>query len=565
MALTGRTAQQGGWQSQAEQLAPLTNKTTQGYGWQRQAAQLASTHAALGMAAMTVAGQAQRQPSLKRATPHYLRTVGAEIKSGPEPSKIKLASTLEPPRAKLAVSEQQAARETTSRILSERMETPAAQFATADKGIITPEGELRAASDKLAPQKNEEQWRQTPLDLIVDETLRLSRRLTASDPAATDEGITKLDGIAKLDGGLGSTREELVHWENENRSLQTSLNLLVSENGRLSRCLAEKNAVVAEKRVAELEGELGSARKELVLREEQNHSLKASLALMVSENSRLSRCLTESDAAPVDKRVAELEGELDSLRKELVLQTNENRSLQASLAAANKARSQLEQMKTALIAAEAELHQLASAVNETNQKRQTEISTLHTGLEAMSLRAVTAEKSLADAQQTWLMHIEENSIAECKVSDAIKARKVAEEQLELLQNSLQVKECQVEELEVSRSELVETTNTLLKAFKARDIALARSDERVNMLTERVAQLETDANLAKQKTIDELNSQLQRERIEAGFAEGARKKARMNERQCGTANHVTHDADYEQVPIRSAQLLLADTVTFHNAV
>ncbi len=561
MALTGRTARQGGRPSQEEQLAPLTSKTVQGYGWQRQAAHLASTHAALGMAAMAVAGQAQQPPALKSATRHHIETVGAEDR-GPEPSKIKPAKTLERPRAELTRSERQAARVTASRIRNERAKPLAAPFAPPDNGVAVLEGDRRRA-ERLVPRKNEDQLHQTPLDLMVDETLRLSRRLTTSDPAVADKGIAKLDGIAKLNGALASAREELDHWENENRSLQASVNLLVSENDRLSRCLAEKDALVADERVAELEGELGSARRELVFREEQNRSLEASLALMVSEQSRLARRLTENSAESADERVAELEAELDLVRSKLVLQTNENRLLQASLAAANKARSQLEQMKTALIAAEAGLSALASAVNEANQKRQAEISTLHSRLEAMSSRAVAAEQMLADAQKTWLLHIGENSIVERKVADATEARKLAEQQLGLLQNSLQVKKREVQELGASRSEVVDTTNKLLKSFKAREIALARSHERVKMLTERVAQLEADANLAKQKTIDELNAQLQRERTEAAFAERAHETALMVERQSETADAVTQVAPCEQFKASFIQSLLADTITFND--
>ena len=566
MALTGRTGQQGGWPSKAEQLAPLTNKATQGYGWQRQAAHLASTHAAFGMAAMTVAGQAPRHPPSKQPPRHQFWTLSAEIKRELELSKVELAKTLEPRPAKLAGSERQAARET-SRILNGRAETPAAQFATGDNGIGPPEDDRHAAIETVVPGKYEDQWRQTRLDLIVDETLRLSHRLTASDPAAADKGIAKPDGIARLDARPASVREELDHWKNENRSLQTSVDLLVGENDRLSRCLAEKSALGADKLVAELEGELGSARRQLVFREEQNRSLEASLALMVSENSRLSRRFAEKSAATPDERVDALVAELGSVRGELIFRTNENRSLQASLAAADKARSQLEQMRAALIAAEARLSVLASALNEADQKRQTEISTLHTRLEAMSSRAVAAEQMLADAQKTWLLHIGENSIVERKVADATEARKLAEQQLGLLQNSLQVKKREVQELEASRSEVVDTTNKLLKSFKAREIALARSHERVKMLTERVAQLEADANLAKQKTIDELNAQLQRERTEAAFAERAHETALMVERQSETADAVTRSllvSSSRQALFNRCSLTLSHSTTRTNS-
>lgn len=48
--------------------------------------------------------------------------------------------------------------------------------------------------------------------------------------------------IGELESELGSTREALAQSENENRSLQSSLELMVGENARLSRRLLEECA-----------------------------------------------------------------------------------------------------------------------------------------------------------------------------------------------------------------------------------------------------------------------------------------------------------------------------------
>ena len=53
-------------------------------------------------------------------------------------------------------------------------------------------------------------------------------------------------------------------------------------------------AATADKRVTELEDELGLARERLALEENENHSLQISLDLTISENSRLSSQLAES-------------------------------------------------------------------------------------------------------------------------------------------------------------------------------------------------------------------------------------------------------------------------------
>lgn len=242
-------------------------------------------------------------------------------------------------------------------------------------------------------------------------------------------------------------------------------------------------AAAAEKRIAELEGDLGSARERLVLLENENHSLQSSLELTVSENSRLSCRLTESDAAGDRAR-----SQLEQVKRPLTSVEAERNRLAA---AGHEARSQLEQTTAALVTTEAERITLSFAVDEVNKKRQTETNTLNTRLGAMSERAVTAEKLLAKAQRRLLVRTAENCSVERKFADATVARDAAHKKLELLQNSLQVKERQVQELERSRSELIEVTTTLLKAFKTRNIALARAEQRIKLLSELLTQLEAD--------------------------------------------------------------------------
>jgi len=84
-------------------------------------------------------------------------------------------------------------------------------------------------------------------------------------------------------------------------------------------------------RIAKLEDELSSARERLVILENQNHSLQKSLDLMISESLRLSRALSESEAT------------LD------------------------KARSQIDRIRTVLKAAEAERRMLAAKIDARNE------------------------------------------------------------------------------------------------------------------------------------------------------------------------------------------------------
>ncbi len=263
----------------------------------------------------------------------------------------------------------------------------------------------------------------------------------------------------------------------------------------------------ADKRVAELETELGAAREALALKENENHSLQTSLDLIAGDNSRLSSYLTERDVV------------LD------------------------EAQSQLKQIKTTLAAAEAEREKLATAVEEANERRQVEFNTLSSRLGTMSARAVTAEKLFVETRQSLLACSAEKSTVERELADATTARRVADKNLELLQNSLQVKERLIQELEQARSKLIEGADSLLKTLETRETALARAEEKIKLLDD--ALLEAEANLGKlQKKIEELNSQPRSERIGRTVPEAAGKKPPEGVRK--TASETMRKAASESV-------------------
>jgi chromosome segregation ATPase len=105
-----------------------------------------------------------------------------------------------------------------------------------------------------------------------------------------------------------------------------------------------------------------------------------------------------------------------------------------------------------------------------------------------------------------------------------------EKKLEQLLASLQAQERQVRDLESSRATLVDRSSTLLKTVKVRETALARAEEKIQSLTDRVNQLDADAEASRlrtEKRIEELNSSLQRERLERAVTEGALEATRKN--------------------------------------
>jgi crescentin len=336
-------------------------------------------------------------------------------------------------------------------------------------------------------------------EALRNETRELNRKLAAA------EGECE-----QLRNELGTSQQSIAALEAHTMELATELEPARARVSDLERDLAReaaavrvlsdhkqslsKHAAAADKRIAELEGLLGAANEKLVLREDENRSLQTSLDQIVEENSRLHRRLTESEIT------------------------------------VEKAWGQLGQLQTTLKATEAERSRLAGAVAEANDKRQVETNTLSTRLEAMASRALTAEKLLAEVRQSLLTRTEENSAAERKVVEASLARNLADKKLELVQNSLQSKERQLQEVEQLRSKLSERANTLTITVKQRDKALARAEEQVQALNARVSQLEAEAESNRNKaaeSIAALKSQLENERGGRTVAEGALKKARLS--------------------------------------
>jgi crescentin len=186
----------------------------------------------------------------------------------------------------------------------------------------------------------------------------------------------------------------------------------------------------------------------------------------------------------------------------------------------DKAQSQIELMKKMLSAGEAERSKLAAAVKDSNKQHQTETDALNARLEAMTERAINAEKLLAAARQRLLGRIADNFNAERKLADTVVAREAVEEELARLQTSLEMKDRQVQELEQMRAQLIEGAKTLLESLKARDAALAQAEERNKFLVEA-------ARTTTQIKLEECNSQPQAERVERTPSEGGRKKARAD--------------------------------------
>jgi chromosome segregation ATPase len=134
--------------------------------------------------------------------------------------------------------------------------------------------------------------------------------------------------------------------------------------------------------------------------------------------------------AAANKRVADLEGELGAAREGLFVQASENRSLQTSLNFLVSENSRLC----------GRLTELEVMIDESNETRRTETNTPNTYLETALTRARVAEEWLAEVRQGLLTRLEEKRAVEHKVAvDRASARDKTDDEPEQLQNSLLTK------------------------------------------------------------------------------------------------------------------------------
>jgi chromosome segregation ATPase len=282
----------------------------------------------------------------------------------------------------------------------------------------------------------------------LDQAARLAVTHRGTTPIATRAqsslAVVETECDAAADGRDIALADELELTRNRAAGLERRL----AQETAAKQTLGEQFAA-ADARIVEFENELAAAHDELALRDNENQSLRTSLDLMMAENAGLTERLAKNDAA--------------------------HRGTD----------SQLEYLQTALTAAETECTRLFSEARD----GRIEASMLSGRLATISSRAEIAERLLADARECLLARIEENTATERSLADATAARRDAASELHQLQDLLRLKQCQINELEQSRLQLIAATNTLLKTFQNRDAALVHADEEIRVLNGRIVELE----------------------------------------------------------------------------
>src|SRR6187549_2417600 len=360
--------------------------------------------------------------------------------------------------------------------------------------------DLKAAFDKLVAPFNStlralEQEKSQTLSLsgmlaearTAYETLRtefyqVDRKATALE-AEVEKLREDLELSREANRGLESSRLELTDDLNALRAHAAELDRQLAHETTQRRALGEARRNLqdqfdaAEKRIMQLEGELAAAREKLTLLDDEKRSLQIAIDQALNENARLTRRLTESE-----------------------------NTLTAT-------RAQLGKVESSFAEAYAERGRLGAALDEAKEQHLAERNSLNMRLDALQSRAATAERLLSEARQNLIVRTEEVRAFDRKSVEATIARNNAEKRLAQIEAQHEARERQIRDHE-----------------QARETGLARAEEKIAALTERNGHLEADIQISRtniEKRVEDLNSALQRERMERAVVEGALEAARKD--------------------------------------
>jgi chromosome segregation ATPase len=186
----------------------LTGMLLQRDSWQNQPEHPSYIHAP-GLAAVEIPEQiGSRHASQASRSGSYF--IGADIEQLAGTGNPDYANELEAMRARIIELQEQVARKTAAaRIIDAHMKTVTAQAASAQERIADLEIELGATQEALVRQENDNCSLQSSLDLMIGENARLSRRLL-EECTACDTVSTRLDRVNTTLTATDAEREKLI-------------------------------------------------------------------------------------------------------------------------------------------------------------------------------------------------------------------------------------------------------------------------------------------------------------------------------------------------------------------
>jgi hypothetical protein len=190
----------------------------------------------------------------------------------------------------------------------------------------------------------------------------------------------------------------------------------------------------------------------------------------------------------------------------------------------------LKAMEASLAEAQAERTRLSAALDEANHKHLEEASQQSARFEALQARAGLTENLLEEARQALMARADEIRSLERRVIESSDAHGVAGDKLSMTASALAELELRIKDHEQSHAALNEQNQTLINAVATREAAYNRTQQKIKEQEDLVVLLEGQLKSARDDAaaqVEQLNAQIQRERIERAMAEGALESGRKD--------------------------------------
>ncbi|MCK9918888.1 hypothetical protein MXD81_58170 [Microbacteriaceae bacterium K1510] len=314
---------------------------------------------------------------------------------------------------------------------------------------------------------------------------------TLSQELAANQALLRNTEAAKSEIAvdLATKRAQIADVEARLNQETGETRILREENKRL-----DERLIATEKRIIALEGEIATNRQRLMMAEDEKQAQHAAFEKSSAEAAKLARKLAETETA-----------------------------LTATQARLRTAEGNFVEMN-------AERTRLASALDESNERHEHEVSTQRMRFETLQARAAATEKLLIEAREHLIARAEEIREYDRRNAEMMRERDTLQARVSEFEADRYAREAQRQEVEQARNTLMERSTALARAYTAKETALTRAEESITALNERIINLEAallDQKHAAEQTIEELGTSLRREKMQRAVVEGALETARKD--------------------------------------
>jgi chromosome segregation ATPase len=296
---------------------------------------------------------------------------------------------------------------------------------------------------------------------------------------------TKAEQIVELT----ARRTHIAELQRHAQQQGSDLELAREENRKLG-----ERAATADRRMVQLEGQVQAAQQKAMQAEQERAAGKASLDKALAELAQIARRLSETD-------------------KTLAATQNRLKVVEANLAET-----------------QAERARLSNILDEANHRHLDEMNLQNSRFEALQARSNLTEHLLEEARQTLIARADEIRAFERRVMNASTVHDVAGEKFSLVEAALAEHEFKVKDLEAARATLTEQNRMLTHALSAQESACNDAQGKIQEQNDLVQLLEQQLKAvrdAHEMQMEQLNAQLQREQLERSMAEGALESGRKD--------------------------------------